>query len=77
MFEAFEAFKGKVLLIMSGNDLTAREFQDLLDGSRKWKKLLQSPRVQRRDLPQANHTFSQRSWRDQVALWTAEWVRSL
>jgi exosortase A-associated hydrolase 1 len=77
MFEAFERFKGKVLLIMSGNDLTAREFQDVADGSRKWKKLLQSPRVQRRDLPQANHTFSQRAWRDRVALWTTEWVRSL
>jgi exosortase A-associated hydrolase 1 len=76
MLEGFERFKGKVLLIMSGNDLTAREFQDVADGSGKWKKLLQSPRVQRRDLPQANHTFSRRAWRDQVALWTGEWVRS-
>jgi exosortase A-associated hydrolase 1 len=76
MFDGLDRFQGKVLLIMSGNDLTAQEFSDLVKGSGSWQKLLGSSRVQRRDLPQANHTFSTRDWRDQVSSWTREWVTS-
>jgi exosortase A-associated hydrolase 1 len=76
MFDGLDRFKGKVLLIMSGNDLTAQEFSDLVKASPGWQKLLGSPRVQCRDLPQANHTFSTRDWRDQVSSWTREWVTS-
>jgi exosortase A-associated hydrolase 1 len=76
MLDGLDRFKGKVLLIMSGNDLTAQEFSDLVKGSHGWQKLLGSPRVQRRDLPQANHTFSTRDWRDQVSSWTREWIMS-
>jgi exosortase A-associated hydrolase 1 len=76
MLDGFDRFKGKVLLILSGNDLTAQEFSDVASSSRKWKKLLGSSRVQRRDLPLANHTFSTREWRDQVASWTKEWTLS-
>jgi len=76
MRDGFEHFDGRVLLIISGNDLTAKEFLDVVAASHKWQKLLQSPRVQRRDLPEANHTFSQRDWRDQVASWTSDWIKS-
>jgi exosortase A-associated hydrolase 1 len=76
MFDGLSRFKGRTLLIMSGNDLTAQEFSDLVKGSRKWRRLLGSPGVTRLDLPEANHTFSRREWRDQVADWTSRWVRS-
>lgn len=76
MFDGFRRFEGKVLVIVSGNDLTAQEFSDLVSGSSKWKKLLACPRVSRFDLPEANHTFSRRKWRDQVAVWTREWIQS-
>ena len=76
MLQGLEQFKGKVLLIMSGNDLTAKEFLDLVSGSRKWKKLLGAPNVQRRDLAEANHTFAQRDWRNQVTSWTNDWIVS-
>jgi exosortase A-associated hydrolase 1 len=76
MFNGLDRFGGKVLLIMSGNDLTAQEFLELVKSSRKWQKLLEPSRVQRRDLPQANHTFSQSDWRNQVATWTREWMVS-
>lgn len=69
-------FNGQVLLIISGNDLTAQEFSDLAKNSREWQELLASPRVSRHDLPEANHTFSQRKWHDQVANWTSEWIQS-
>jgi exosortase A-associated hydrolase 1 len=76
MFEGLEKFKGHVLIVMSGNDLTAKEFLDLVGSSRKWKKLLSASRVQRRDLAEANHTFAQRDWRNQVASWTNDWIGS-
>jgi uncharacterized protein len=76
MFQGLERFQGKVLLILSGNDLTAQEFSDLVKGSRKWKKLLTSPRFSRFSLLEANHTFSRREWRDQIARWTREWLYS-
>lgn len=76
MLNGLSRFNGKVLLIISGNDLTAREFSDLVKHSREWQKLLVSPQVSWLDLPEANHTFSRREWRDQVASWTRDWLRS-
>jgi hypothetical protein len=61
---------------LSGNDLTAQEFKDTVQRSPGWRKALASPRVTWRELAPADHTFSTREWRDQVAGWTAEWVRS-
>jgi exosortase A-associated hydrolase 1 len=76
MFQGLERFQGKVLLILSGNDLTAQEFSDLVKSSRKWKKLLASRRFSCFSLLGANHTFSRREWRDQIAHWTREWLYS-
>lgn len=77
MADALEAYSGPTLLIISGNDLTAREFEDAAKSSPQWRKILTAPRITRRDLPGADHTFSRRAWRDQVANWTKEWVDSL
>jgi len=68
-------FRGRVLLILSGKDLTADEFRGVVSRSERWKRLLAEARVTQRELPEANHTFSRREWRDQVARWTAEWVK--
>lgn len=76
MLYGLSHFEGRILLILSGNDLTAQEFSDLAEGSRDWQKLLASPRVSRLDLPAANHTFARREWRDQVAAWTKNWIQS-
>lgn len=76
MADGLRSFPGKVLLILSGNDLTAQEFKDVVAGSRDWRRLLQHGRVTRRDLREANHTFATRQWRDQVAQWTEDWLRS-
>jgi hypothetical protein len=64
-------------LIISGADLTAQEFLDMVKASPQWRKLLAAPRVQRHTLPAADHTFSRREWRDQVAAWTARWVQDI
>jgi exosortase A-associated hydrolase 1 len=75
MEEALRRFRGRVLLILSGKDLTADEFRGVVSRSQRWTRLLADARVARRELADANHTFSRREWRDQVARWTAEWVK--
>jgi hypothetical protein len=76
MAGGFEKYSGNTLFILSGDDLTAAEFKDLIASSPRWKKLMQGNNITRKDLPEANHTFSKRQWRDQVATWTIEWIRS-
>ena len=75
MEHALRRFSGRVLLILSGKDLTADEFRGVVGRSERWKALLADARVTERELPEANHTFSTREWRDQVARWTVEWVQ--
>lgn len=74
MEQGLRRFRGRVLLILSGKDLTADEFRGVVSRSQRWTRLLADARVTRRELAEANHTFSRREWRDQVARWTAEWV---
>jgi hypothetical protein len=76
MAQGLARFKGRVLLILSGNDLTAKEFSDMAAGSTRWRRLLQSPKVVQHRLADASHTFSRRDWRDQVSSWTSGWLRS-
>jgi exosortase A-associated hydrolase 1 len=76
LLEAMQRFRGRVLFIFSGADLTAQEFLDMTKASRRWQALLAAPTVQQQTLAAADHTFSTRAWRDQVADWTAQWVQT-
>jgi exosortase A-associated hydrolase 1 len=76
MLAGLANFKGKVLLILSGRDLTAQEFSGLAKASGQWQGLLGATRVTRRALDEADHTFSRRVWRDQVSAWTGDWIKS-
>ena len=76
MLRGLQRFDGRVLLILSGDDLTAAEFRNLTAATPEWQQQLQNPRVQVQELKQANHTFSRRDWRQQVEQWTIDWVRA-
>ena len=76
MLASWSRFKGPVLLILSGADLTAKEFTDLAGASPVWQKLLARTGTTRHELDEADHTFSRRVWRDQVADWTVNWVHT-
>ena len=76
MAHKLAAFRGAVLLIISGNDLTAKEFDDVSQGSDEWKRLLSADRVTRRDLENSDHTFSRAEWSQAVNKWTLEWVQN-
>ena len=75
MHQGLDRFTGKVLVILSGADLAAQEFAAVAQ-SPKWSGLMAAPRITRRLLPKADHTCSRRVWHDQVAQWTAEWLRA-
>jgi exosortase A-associated hydrolase 1 len=77
MREGLHAFTGHTLLVIGGADLTGREFCDVAGSTPAWKRLLATPRVAWRRIDDADHTFSRRAWRDQVAEWTREWVAAL
>lgn len=76
MLAGLGSFEGKVLLITCDIDLTAQEFIGATRHSREWKRLLAAPRVTHRTVPDADHTFSRRKWRDDVARWTGDWIGS-
>jgi exosortase A-associated hydrolase 1 len=75
MSDGLRRFRGRVLLITSGRDLVAQEFNAAATEA-PWRGLLQDARVERQVLAAADHTFSTAAWRGQVADWTIRWLRS-
>ena len=71
------AFAGPTLLILSGQDLTAQEYQGRVAESREWQRWMDSTRVEVCRLEEADHTFSRAVWRDQVAAWSRDWIKRL
>jgi exosortase A-associated hydrolase 1 len=76
MADGLARFDGKAMIYLSGNDFTAREFEEMCSTSPAWKRALARSEIEWRRLPDANHTFSTRDWRDQVTRWTREWMSS-
>ncbi|WP_350283104.1 hydrolase 1, exosortase A system-associated [Nitrosomonas sp.] len=76
MLNGLKHFQGKILIITSGNDLTAREFLDLVNSSMDWQAAMKTKQTEFFHIESANHTFSTRGWRDQVAELTGNRVLS-
>ena len=76
MQAALTRFNGRVLVVLSGADLTAQEFADLSARPGAWQRLLAAPRFTKQKIDKADHTFSRRPWQDQVSNWTRDWLRS-
>ena len=74
MLQGLQAFTGRILIITSGNDLTAQEFRDVATASAGWRALLAELRTTSEHLAAADHTFSRKSWRDEVAAITVRWL---
>jgi uncharacterized protein len=70
MASAWQTFPGAVMLILSENDYTAKEFMGCLKADPAWSNALLHPRLMRHDLPNADHTFSTASARMQVEVLT-------
>jgi|CXWL01.1.fsa_nt_gi exosortase A-associated hydrolase 1 len=77
MRECLRRYRNPVLLILSGKDLTADEFRAAVTSDSEWQTLLSEDRVTRHDFMESDHTFSSQRWRDQVAIWTLNWLIAL
>ena len=70
VYSGLQSASRPVLLILSGDDLVAREFED---GSQSLlRKTTAGLQIAR--LPAADHTFSKRAWKDEIATLTGDWV---
>jgi hypothetical protein len=75
MAESLRSFRGSVLLILSGRDLTAKEFIEYARSSPPWAGLLERADMIRHDLRDADHTFSSAPWARQVEAVTLQWLQ--
>jgi exosortase A-associated hydrolase 1 len=69
-------FSGETLLVLSGNDLVAREFADVTAADPDWHEALASPRIRRIDFPAADHTFSRTTWCNSLEKCALDWLAS-
>ncbi len=76
MAQAWAHFKGPKLLVLSGNDYTAKEFLVTAQTDALWRSNLSAPSVQRLDLAEADHTFSTAQTQQTVEQQTVQWLRS-
>lgn len=63
MARAWRQFPGQILLVLSGRDLTAKEFLEYVGHDPEWAGLIDEVKVSRVDLAEADHTFSSAAWK--------------
>lgn len=76
MATAWTGFKGRILLILSGNDYTAKEFLEYTDADMAWSRAFQHPRLEKQNLADADHTFSNSEWKAHVEDMTINWLNA-
>lgn len=73
---ALERFTGKILILLSGADLTAQEFDGLARDEQPWRVLLAQARVTRHRIEGADHTLSRRAWHEEATRRTLAWLNA-
>ncbi len=74
MAQGWRGFEGSILLILSGDDYTAKEFIEYTQLDKIWEGLLAQKNVVRHDMPEADHTCSAESARAAVEALTLSWI---
>ena len=75
MLEAWQAFPGPILLALSGQDYTAKEFLERAAADPAWQAALHDPKVTRVDFAEADHTFSVPGTAARMDEATAGWLQ--
>lgn len=75
MAQGWERFDGPTLLLLSGQDLTAREFVEYSQSDKAWQRALQKRPPHRVDLPEADHTCSDGDARERLITEILSWMR--
>ena len=74
MAAGWREFPGELLLILSGQDYTAKEFIEFSAADPAWSGLADAAKVRRVDIADADHTFSSRAQRALVEDATLAWL---
>lgn len=77
MADGWRRFSGRILLILSGEDYTAKEFLEFSGANLAWSGLLEAVKVHRIDIADADHTFSSLASRAAVEDATLAWLDTL
>ena len=77
MARAWQRADCPVLLVLSGRDLTAKEFTDSLAADPAWRGALDRPHLTRLELVEADHTFSDPVMQSAVEQATLDWLQGL
>lgn len=77
MADGWRRFAGSVLLILSGQDYTAKEFLEFVGASSAWAGLVEAANTRRIDIADADHTFSSQLWRSQAEDATLAWLATV
>ena len=77
MTQGWRQFRGSVQVLLSGRDYTAREFLEYVAGEPTWNGWSETETTARKDLPEADHTFSTATDRSEVEKLTIRWLRGL
>lgn len=75
MARGWRDFPGRVLLILSGNDYTAKEFLEYTASAQSWRGLLDRPKIKQANITAADHTFSSQEWRNSVENACLDWLK--
>ena len=77
MAVAWREFQPKILLLLSADDYTAKEFLEHVSTEAAWANALNHPRLQRHDVAGADHTFSSGADRRRAEDLTLAWLETL
>lgn len=77
MAAAWSQFRHKILLLLSADDYTAKEFLEHVGTEPAWANALNHPRLERHDVAGADHTFSSAADRVRAEDLTLAWLASL
>ncbi len=77
MARAWQQFQGHILLILSGDDYTAKEFSEYASADPAWKNYQNHAKLTRHEVPGVDHTFSGAASRRQAEQITLEWIAAL
>jgi hypothetical protein len=78
MTDGLRQFRGPVLIVLSGRDMTAQEYVAFAASDSRWKSALAAnPRVVTENVANADHTFSGEALRSDVERMSIRFVASL
>ncbi len=77
MLDGFGRFEGPVLLLISGQSVASREFDELIKQDTGWQAACSRPGSRRLDFPEADQTFSDERSRQLVNQAIVDWLREL